>query len=56
MDIECKGYANEQFPLRWKLFKKMINDTGLDFDLYLPTNQTQVEETMKLINIKKRGS
>ena len=53
--IECKGYANEQFPLRWKLFKKMINDNGLDFDLYLPTNQTQVEETMKLINIKKHG-
>ena len=54
--IECKGYANEQFPLRWKLFKKMINENGLDFDLYLPTNQTQVEETMKLININKHGS
>lgn len=54
--IECKGYANEQFPLRWKLFKKMINDNGLNFDLYLPTNQTQVDETMRLINIKKNNS
>ena len=22
--IETKGYANETFPLRWKLFKKML--------------------------------
>jgi hypothetical protein len=54
--IECKGYANDQFPLRWKLFKKTINDKELNFDLYLPTNQTQVDETIRLINIKKHGS
>ena len=23
--IECKGRANESFPMRWKLFKRMIN-------------------------------
>ena len=23
--IECKGRANESFPIRWKLFKKFIN-------------------------------
>ena len=23
--IECKGRANESFPLRWKLFKKHLN-------------------------------
>ena len=25
--IETKGYANESFPLRWKLFKKHLKDT-----------------------------
>jgi hypothetical protein len=54
--IECKGYANDQFPLRWKLFKKMINKNNLNFDLYLPTNKTQVDETIRIINIKKNGS
>ena len=24
--IECKGRANESFPIRWKLFKKYVND------------------------------
>ena len=53
--IECKGYANDQFPLRWKLFKKMINEMELKFDLYLPTNQKEVDETIRLININKHG-
>jgi hypothetical protein len=47
--IECKGYANESFPIRWKLFKKYIHDNGLDYDLYVPRNKKQVEETIKLI-------
>ena len=51
--IECKGYANDQFPLRWKLFKKMLNDKKLDYDLYLPTNKSQVEEVVKIIKKKK---
>ena len=27
--IECKGRANESFPLRWKLFKKLIKERKL---------------------------
>ena len=23
--IECKGRANESFPMRWKMFKKYVN-------------------------------
>ena len=23
--IECKGRANESFPIRWKMFKKYVN-------------------------------
>ena len=22
--IECKGYANERFPLKWKMFKQLL--------------------------------
>ena len=47
--IECKGNPNDAFPLRWKLFKKYLNDKDLKYDLYLPRNRKQVEETIKLI-------
>ena len=26
--IECKGRANESFPLRWKMFKKHVKEIG----------------------------
>ena len=25
--IECKGYANERFPLKWKMFKKLLMES-----------------------------
>ena len=31
--IETKGYANESFPLRWKLFKKHLKDNGHQYVL-----------------------
>ena len=30
--IETKGRANESFPMRWKMFKKLIN-SNLSFDV-----------------------
>jgi len=45
--IEVKGYANDVFPLKWKLFKKQINKQSPT--LYLPKNQKQVLETIELI-------
>lgn len=47
--IECKGFPNESWPLRWKLFKKHIVDNDLNYDLYVPRNRKQIEETIKLI-------
>lgn len=47
--IETKGNPNESFPLRWKLFKKYINDKNLNIDLYMPRNQKQVDEVINLI-------
>ena len=47
--IECKGRANESFPLRWKLFKKYLTDNKLYPRLYKPQNQKECDETTRLI-------
>ena len=47
--IECKGHANDAFPLRWKLFKKHLQDTGQRLDLYMPTNQKQIDHVIELL-------
>ena len=47
--IECKGRANESFPLRWKLFKKHLKDNNIDTTLYKPQNQKECDETVRLI-------
>ena len=47
--IECKGRANESFPLRWKLFKKHLVDNKLYPKLYKPQNQKECDRTIELI-------
>ena len=47
--IETKGYANESFPLRWKLFKKHLKDNNLPYVLFMPRNKKQVDEVVDLI-------
>ena len=53
--IETKGRANESFPLRWKLFKKLIAEDRLDpFTLYKPQNHKECDETVQLIINKQK--
>tara|TARA_B110000003_G_scaffold145335_1_gene146362 strand:- start:1001 stop:1450 length:450 start_codon:yes stop_codon:yes gene_type:complete len=48
--IETKGRANESFPLRWKMFKKLVAENKIDpFTLYKPQNQKECDETVRLI-------
>ncbi len=47
--IECKGRANESFPIRWKLFKKHLVETNDTRRLYKPQNQKDVDRTIQLI-------
>ena len=47
--IECKGYANDRFPLKWKMFKKLLMETNPDCKLFVPKNQKQVLETIEII-------
>ena len=52
--IETKGNPNDAFPIRWKLFKKHLHDTGTKCTIYMPRNQKQVDEVVELIkNIGK---
>jgi hypothetical protein len=52
--IECKGRANESFPMRWKLFKKWITDNGDDRVLYKPQNQSECDKVIDMI-LRKRS-
>ena len=47
--IECKGRANESFPMRWKLFKGYINTVQPYVTLYKPQNQKECDQVIKLI-------
>ena len=47
--IECKGRANESFPMRWKLFKGMINIKQPYVTLYKPQNQKECDQVIELI-------
>jgi hypothetical protein len=47
--IECKGNPNERFPIVWKLFKRHIAMNGWNTDLYMPRNQKDCEDVVKII-------
>ena len=47
--IECKGRANESFPIRWKLFKKVVNIEHPHVIIYKPQNHKECDKTAELI-------
>ena len=51
--IECKGRANESFPLRWKMFKKYVNQHLPRVTLYKPQNQKECDIVIELIKKNK---
>ena len=51
--IECKGRANESFPIRWKMFKKYVNDNLKHVTLYKPQNQKECDKVIELIKESK---
>lgn len=53
--VECKGFMNDAFPLRWKLFKYHLWKNQLRYDLYLPRNKKDVEKVVtEIVNNLKR--
>ena len=53
--IECKGRANESFPLRWKLFKLWLTKNNIGKTLYKPQNQKEVDLTVQLIKNSRKS-
>ena len=47
--IECKGRANESFPIRWKMFKKYVKEHLKHVTLYKPQNQKECDQVIGLI-------
>ena len=47
--IECKGRANESFPIRWKMFKKYVKEHHSHVTLYKPQNQKECDLVVGLI-------
>jgi len=52
--IECKGRANESFPLRWKMFKKYVKANLPSVTLYKPQNQKECDQVVELIINKNK--
>ena len=47
--IETKGRPNESFPIRWKLFKKLVVEQFPNYTLYKHQNQKECDKTIDLI-------
>lgn len=45
--IECKGYPNEAWPLREKLFRYYLYSNDIQVDFYIVHNQKEVDELIK---------
>jgi len=52
--IETKGAQTDVFNMRFKLFKRYLNQKKLDYTLYMPKNHLQIDQTIKLI-LKQDG-
>ena len=47
--IETKGIRTPEFKMRFKLFLKHLYDTDQKLDVYVPSNQKEVDATVDLI-------
>ena len=47
--IETKGIRTPEFKMRFKLFLKHLHDTGQKLDVYVPSNQKEVDATVDTI-------
>lgn len=53
--IETKGFRNETFPMRFKLFMRMLFASDLAYDLYIPSTKAEVDTTILKI-LERHGS
>lgn len=48
--IECKGMQTDSFKIKWKLFKYYLLKNNLQYKLYMPRNQKDIEKVIQDIN------
>ena len=53
--IECRGRANESFPMRYKLFKKYVETNLKGVTLYKPQNQSECDKVVQMILEKTKN-
>jgi hypothetical protein len=51
--IECKGYETDVFKIKWKLFKNYLVQHNMNYDLYMPKNHKEVDESILEIKNKR---
>tara|TARA_R100000353_G_scaffold174044_1_gene141257 strand:+ start:870 stop:1346 length:477 start_codon:yes stop_codon:yes gene_type:complete len=54
--IETKGFRNETFPMRFKLFKNYLKNQNLTLDLYVPSTKKEVDITILKILERKTNT
>lgn len=49
--IECKGFSNDAFPLRWKLFKSLLYSVFGKYGprIFVVRNQKQVRDVIQIL-------
>ena len=52
--IETKGRPNESFPIRWKLFKKLVTEQFPSYILFKPQNQKECDRVIEILKSKKK--
>jgi hypothetical protein len=52
--IETKGRPNESFPIRWKLFKKLVTEQFPSYILFKPQNQKECDRVIEILKNKKK--
>ena len=50
--LEVKGYANDGFANKWKLFKQHLVENDYNVTIYKPNNQMNVVKAIELIKNK----
>lgn len=53
--IEIKGYPNDAWPLRLKLFKKLLSTKLKDYQFFICKNQTEVNQLIKKLKDENRS-
>jgi len=53
--IECKGRANESFPIRWKLFKNMLLGWKKQPIIFKPMKLSDCQQVIKILLEKGYG-